>query len=56
VLLWAALLSRLPWTGAVVFGWLCLGWMVFRWRIQRFRARSVDLPERTRTLHDHESV
>lgn len=55
VLLWLALLTRLPRVGAVVFGWLCLGWLVFRWRVRRFRARGVDLPERMRKLHEHES-
>jgi APA family basic amino acid/polyamine antiporter len=56
LLLWAALLTQLPWIGAVVFGWLVLGWVVYRWRVRRFRARGVDLPERMRTLHDHESA
>ena len=56
VLLWVALLTELPWIGAVVFGWLCVGWVVFRWRVRRFRERGVDLPERMRHLHDHESA
>lgn len=55
VLLWVALLTELPWIGAVVFGWLCLGWVVFRLRVRRFRRDGVDLPERMRRLHDHES-
>ncbi|MUV85819.1 amino acid permease [Natronomonas sp. CBA1123] len=55
VLLWVALLTELPWIGAVVFGWLCLGWVVFRLRVRRFRQAGVDLPERMRRLHDHES-
>ena len=55
VLLWVALLTELPWIGFVVFGWLCFGWVVFRLRVRRFRAQGVDLPERMRRLHDHES-
>jgi APA family basic amino acid/polyamine antiporter len=55
VVLWVALLTELPWIGAVVFGWLCLGWVVFRLRVRRFRREGVDLPERMRRLHDHES-
>jgi APA family basic amino acid/polyamine antiporter len=55
VLLWVALVWRLPRVGAVVFGWLCVGWVVYRLRVRRYRARGVDLPERMRRLHDHES-
>jgi APA family basic amino acid/polyamine antiporter len=55
VLLWVALVWRLPQVGAVVIGWLCLGWGVFRLRVRRYRARGVDLPARMRRLHDHES-
>ncbi|QLD89707.1 hypothetical protein HWV07_11990 [Natronomonas salina] len=49
-------MTELPWIGAVVFGWLCVGWAVFRWRVRRFRRQGVDLPERMRRLHDHESA
>lgn len=55
VILWVALGTRLPTVAGAVFGWLCLGWLVFRLRVRRYRARGVDLPERMRTLHDHES-
>lgn len=55
VLLWAALLTELPWIGAVVFGWLCLGYVVYQWRVRRYRRLGVDLPEQMRHLHDHES-
>lgn len=55
VLLWVALVTRLPRVGGAVFGWLLLGWVAFRIRVRRYRARGVDLPERMRHLHEHES-
>ncbi|WP_254838967.1 APC family permease [Natronomonas marina] len=55
ILLWLALGTRLPRVAGAVFAWLCLGWVVFRLRVRRYRARGINLPERMRTLHDHES-
>jgi APA family basic amino acid/polyamine antiporter len=45
---------RLPWMIGLFLGWSAVGYGYYRLRIRQLRGDGVDLPERMRTLADHE--